>query len=202
MNIDSKKTPFSDVLWQQLSGASATDVCTRAKVRSTENNNYEISFLNKFYRTSCADRQILDPSGNPVKSGDFVLLLLTYLLNAKDIALQNIWVSEKDLPQGSFFFRGPHSLPTQQFLKRYGDDAKSFIALGESNGGTVMPGYGDACIRLQVLSRIPMACILWVGDDEFPARLNYMFDPTVVHHFALDVILAMVYSVVHTVVPR
>lgn len=202
MNIDSNKTAFGDTLWKRLSESSAIDLCIRAGARLSGDNIFEVIFLGKPYRAVCAERLVLDPTGNPVKSGDFVLLLLTYLLNVKDIALRNEWVSEKDLPGGSFFFRGPHALPIRKFLSLFETDARGFISLGESFGGTEMPGHGDACIRFQVLPRIPIACVLWTADEEFPARMTYLFDPTITQHFALDVVLAMVFSVVHAILPR
>jgi hypothetical protein len=202
MNIDANKTAFSDSLWARLAQADPVDVCRRAGITQTGDTVYDIPFVYKTYHASCVNKIITDPAGLPVKSGDFVLLLLTYLLNAKDIPLKNEWVSERDLPGGNFFFRGPHALPTTQFLKLYGSDIKGFNTVMTTAGATIVPGQGDACVRIQALPRIPVCFVLWAGDEEFPARFNYLFDPTVADHFALDVLLALAYSITYALFPK
>jgi hypothetical protein len=52
--------------------------------------------------------------------------------------------------------------------------------------------YGDASLRLQPLPRVPLVCILWVQDEEFPAGVSYLFDPTADSHLRLDAVLGMV----------
>jgi hypothetical protein len=202
MNIDANKTAFSDSLWARLVQIDPGDVCRRADVNQQSIGIYEIPFLNKLYHASTIDKIITDASGIPVKSGDFVLLLLTYLLNVKDIPLKNEWVSERDLPGGNFFFRGPHALPTTQFLKLFGSKPKEFISMMTSMGATVVSGQGDACVSMQTLPRIPVCFVLWAEDEEFPARFNYLFDPTVAEHFALDVLLALTYSITYALFPK
>lgn len=48
------------------------------------------------------------------------LFVVHYLLHAKAVDLRNIWISEKDIPGGAIFFRGPHEIPTDRITKRYG----------------------------------------------------------------------------------
>jgi hypothetical protein len=42
----------------------------------------------------------------------FYLFIIHYLLKSKEIEISNEWISEKDLPGGTTFFRGPHVIPT------------------------------------------------------------------------------------------
>ena len=52
--------------------------------------------------------------------------------------------------------------------------------------------FGDASLRLQPLPRVPLVCILWEEDDEFPARVSYLFEATTDAQLPVDVILGMV----------
>ena len=55
-----------------------------------------------------------------------------------------------------------------------------------------MPEYGDLGLEFQALPRVPVACVLWVEDEEFPARVSFLFDPSIESHLQLDVVLALV----------
>ena len=39
---------------------------------------------------------------------------------------------------------------------------------------------------------MPLAYVLWKGDEEFPARIGFLFDSTIQDYFTLDVIWCMV----------
>jgi hypothetical protein len=91
------------------------------------------------------------------------------------------------------FYRGVHSLdmfknPLEETFGRCPDD---FLQAGLSIGG-VKADYGDVGLKFQALPRIPVLFILWTADDEFPAKANILFDPTIEHHLALDTIWGVV----------
>jgi hypothetical protein len=94
------------------------------------------------------------------------------------------------LPSGVFFFRGLHSLPTEQVAASFGEGAESFLRAGRELGGDSVE-WGDACIELQVLPRIALRVVLWLGDDEFPARASMLFDRLVDEHMPLDALRCM-----------
>ena len=57
---------------------------------------------------------------------------------------------------------------------------------------TAMPEIPIRHRRIQALPRVPVACVLWVEDEEFPARVSFLFDPSIESHLQLDVVLALV----------
>ena len=90
------------------------------------------------------------------------------------------------LPGGSF--PGDFQKSTGRKFGRRPDD---FFEAGLSLGG-VRVNYGDGGLIFQALPRIPVLCVLWAGDDEFPAKVNMLFDPTIEQHLALDTIWGLV----------
>ena len=48
--------------------------------------------------------------------------------------------------------------------------------------------YGDASLQLLPLPRIPISLTLWLEDDEFPARVDIMFDSTCELQLPTDII--------------
>ena len=122
------------------------------------------------------------------------LLIIQYLLNARDIGIKNEWISEKDIPGGTTFFRGPHEIPTHMISNRFANDLKEFKSCCEQLGGTPT-GMGDAGYRFRMLPRIPVALTYWIGDEDFPAEARILFDRTITRHLATDIVFLMAVSV-------
>ncbi len=60
-----------------------------------------------------------------------------------------------------------------------------FIERGLRFGAEIVQ-YGDAAVRLFPLPRVPVTIILWLEDEEFPARANLLFDSTVDYQISLS----------------
>jgi hypothetical protein len=118
-------------------------------------------------------------------------MVLVYLTEAKEIKPTHTWISEKDLKGGSTFFRGPHSLQVEELEDLYGKDPDAFLKAGKKLGGNEIL-YGDKGFALEVLPKVPLAYILWKGDEEFPPRIGILFDSTIESHLPLDMIWCLV----------
>jgi hypothetical protein len=53
------------------------------------------------------------------------------------------------------------------------------IKRGKALGSELVSGYGDASIRIYPLPRVPITLVLWLEDEEFPAKVDLFFDSTV-----------------------
>ena len=184
-------------LWNELSSKEVSEVCFRASVRYDEAQGcYLIPFLNQTYGCYPENRLIkpLDGGDQHKLSFQFYLVLLTYLLRVQSIGLTGRMVTASEIKGGDFFFRGPHALFTRPLEKRFGNDAKTFLETGLGLGGSETE-FGDVSFRLWPLPKIPLGYILWLVDEEFPARVVITFDSSVGEHFPLDVIWALVNQV-------
>ncbi len=121
----------------------------------------------------------------------FTLMVLVYLTGAKEIKPEHKWVSEKDLKGGFSFFQGPHSLQVRELESLYGKNPEAFLNAGRKLGGKEVL-YGNKAFTLNVFPRIPLAYLLWEGDEEFPPKIRVLFDSTIQSHLPLDVIWCMV----------
>jgi hypothetical protein len=118
------------------------------------------------------------------------LLLLIYLIRSTEIEPSGRWINEKQLPGGSNFFTGPHHLPTDILEKRYGTDVEMFRRHADQLEGKPLD-FGDAAFAFEPLPRIPLACVLYAADEEFPARVTFLFDSTIEYQLPLDIVLAL-----------
>jgi hypothetical protein len=80
-------------------------------------------------------------------------------------------------------------------IERFGTAPEKFLDVGIVLGGSRI-AYGDVAIEFLALPRIPVGCVLWAEDEEFPARVTFLFDSSIHAHLPLDVVLALVRSVV------
>lgn len=181
-----------DHYWQELSALDPDDVCQRALVSFQASHGYQILFLNQ--AVVCHPEATLirrmDSPEKPLSFQEY-LVLLVYLLQAQDRPLEGKKVSERELPGGELFFRGPHALLKEPLEKKFGLNPKRFLQSGLGLGGRET-GHGDASFELQVLPRIPVEYILYVEDEEFPSQISINFDSSISRHLPLDVIWALI----------
>jgi len=183
--------------WEKLSKLHPTDVCNRTEaVYNPSREGFVLGVFNLRYLILPKGKKILRTEWNDQTVEEeldpfFYLMTLYYLIEAKDVKPAHRWVSEKDLKGGSTFFRGPHRLHVEELETLYGKDPEAFLRAGIRLGGSEIL-FGDRGFALEVFSKVPLAYVLWKGDDEFPARVNVLFDPTIESHLSLDVIWGMV----------
>jgi len=192
--------PLGDKQWKELQNLEPADVCRRTCARFDQQGVYAVDFMEKEYRLSIDKERTEGPDGEALASdSELQLLLLTYLLSAQEVPFSGKRISEKDIPGGELFFRGPHALPTTPLIERFGRNPEKFLEIGTALGGKRC-AYGDVAIEFLALPRIPVACVLWAEDEEFPARVTFLFDSSIDSHLPSDVVLALVRSVVKLLV--
>ena len=118
------------------------------------------------------------------------LFIVYYLLNSKDINISKEWISEKDIPGGPTFFRGPHKIPTHVIEYRYDNKINEFREVCEKLQGVSL-NMADAAYAFKIAPRIPVVVQFWDGDEEFPAESKILFDKTITEHLSPDIIFCM-----------
>ena len=194
--MEKTNNPGEDKAWEILSTLKPMDVCKAASVAyDAVSTNYQVTSFGMNFIVSMRDKKISSTApGSDVLLGKlgyfFQLSVLWYLVSAKDIACTNKPVKLEHIRGGDIFTRGSHVLPLDSVANKYGKNREGFIEKGRNLGGEIMT-YGDASLRLLPLPRIPVTLTLWFVNDEFPARLDLMFDSTCDIQLSTDVIWAI-----------
>ncbi len=182
---------LDDRLWENLRNSDPDVISHNCSISfDSKERFYKIPVLNEEFAVYSWEEKIAKLPELDINKGNEVeldLFLLHYLLGAKDMPLTDKGVSEKELKGGEMFFRGPHALPVENIIKKYSRDPKGFIKAGTDLGATV-GDFGDASIKLMAAPKIPITYVLWIEDDEFPASVTILFDPTIQEFLPLDVI--------------
>lgn len=175
-------------LWNTLFGMDPVDVCRRSLALYDETSKgFRLPILNQDYFIVPSEQSIRETGSPTSPSPGFHLQLsaVNYLIGAQDIPLAGVWVSERQFPNGPLFFRGPHEMPVRSLEKTFGQDLSAFQKACLSCGGKRVDG-GDIAFELPMFPRLPVRIILWKEDEEFPARICFLFDQTADKHLRLD----------------
>lgn len=179
--------------WGRLSQLHPADVCHRTEaIYHPAEEGFVLPVYNLRYLILPKERRILRMGWNDKPMEEelhpfFYLMVLFYLIHAKEIKPAHLWVSEKDLKGGFTFFQGPHRLQVKTLEDLYGNDPHAFFEAGKRLGGSEIL-YGNKGFALDVFPKVPLAYILWEGNEEFPPRIRNLFDSTIESHLPLDVI--------------
>jgi hypothetical protein len=161
-------------------------------LRSVSREVIGVSFLNARYLVDPVAERITETRPDPSRTltESFQILLLRYLVSAGGEPTGEE-ITEKDLPGGVTFFRGPHALPVAPVAERFGSDLRAFLARGRELGAEAV-SHGDAALRFLPFEKIPVTYVLWKADDEFPASVSVLFDRSIGRWFEPDMIFLLV----------
>jgi hypothetical protein len=193
-----------DELWEALQKADPETISRNCGVSLDHRQElYLITVLDEVYGVSPKDKKITKlPEGDASQEKfrvELTLFLLHYLLGTKNIPLEGKRVSEKELKGGEMFFRGPHALSTQGIIKKFGNNPEGLLAAGVKLKGEKI-GLGDAAIELKAAPMVPINYVLWIEDEEFPASVKILFDPTIQKFLPLDIIYGLTIFTSHRLV--
>ena len=185
--------PGENKAWEILATLDPDDVC-RAGVVSydREAGRYIVRSFGMDFLVAPHDKSISSASpGSDVlltRLGYFFRLsILWYLVSVKDVACSGRLVKLENVKGGEIFTKGSHSLPLDKVAQKFGKDREGFLNKGTGLGGEPAE-FGDASVKLYPFPRIPAVIMLWLEDEEFPARADLMFDSTCGMQLATDII--------------
>jgi hypothetical protein len=114
------------------------------------------------------------------------LVLLHYLLTADGTQVADNWITYRQLPGTCLFEQRFDSLALRSMVTAFGQDLEGFRRAAVSLGGIPMSRTGNASFRFLALPKIPLACILYLGDQEMPSSANILFDASAPHYLPVE----------------
>lgn len=178
--------------FKELMEKDPQEVCGRSGCRFDKTRQcYDLEFWGHVYHIYPREHRIRRLGEDVGAAHEYLyVFLIHYLLTTVKIVAENEWISEKDIPGGSTFFRGPHAVPTDRVTRTYQNDIAAFgRRCRELHGEPVE--MGDAAFRFQITGRLAVVVLYWQGDDDFPPEARLLFDRSVCRFLALDVVFAL-----------
>lgn len=180
-------------LLQQAIGAEALASQTGCKlhIESPEQGAFELTLWQQ-------PVQILFPAWTAIDSNTGQALhvanqalLLYYFLSADGIAPESRWISFGDLPEGRFYNQAFQGYSGNELARAFQNDLEAFQEAATRLGGALLPATpeipGDRSFIFQALPRVAVLTVYWMGDEDFPAAAQILFDATTPHYLPTDV---------------
>jgi hypothetical protein len=123
-------------------------------------------------------------TGDPISTFD--LTMLAYYFDVSDGAsMTNEWIAFNQIEGGMFYAQAFQGYTGDELAKAFGNDADAFMNANEKLGGR-REFFGNLAYSYQVLPRVPLMVVCWLGDEDFPPSYRMLFDSNAHRHLVID----------------
>lgn len=133
--------------------------------------------LGEDYRIDFPDGEVRTAAGGPVDE-HLAILLLLYLTEAGGGPLTGDWIAFEQISGGAGYIGSFRGRVIGPLLRTFGAHPEALTAAAAEMGASPL-GMGDAAVSLPALPRVPIAIVLWAGDEEFAPSASIVFDASV-----------------------
>jgi len=116
--------------------------------------------------------------------------ILHYLLTADGAPVADRWMAFRELPGGNALLTHFEMNTMAPLTAAQGGDLEGFRRAALALGGYPM-GLGDVSFRFLAFPRLPMACVLWLGEEGMPPAINMVFDAAAPHYLHTEDLAAL-----------
>ena len=113
------------------------------------------------------------------------ILCLHYLNSATGEKPRGRLKHFREFKDGAFYEPAFNRRTKEILIAVFGRDPSPMIEAGLTLGGKVLDN-GDAAIELPYFPFLPITCVVWKGDDEFPPEASVLFDETAGFYFSAE----------------
>ncbi len=166
-----------DALRARLAGHDLAGIVERSGARTLGPDRIGLRCLGREYVVSYPDGLVLEADGHLAPETEAILLLL-YLTESTGRALEGRWVAFEQLSGGAGYLASFRGRVVAPLLRAFGSRPKALVPAAVALDGEPLE-LGEASVRLPALPCLPLAYVLWGGDDEFPPSANVVFDASV-----------------------
>jgi hypothetical protein len=161
----------------RLGGHDLAGLVERSGARALGPDRIGLRCLGREYVVTHPEGLVLEADGQPAPETEAILLLL-YLTESTGRALEGRWVAFEQLSGGAGYLASFRGRVVAPLLRAFGSRPKELLPAAAVLDGEPLE-LGDASVRLPALPCVPLAYMLWGGDDEFPPSANVVFDASV-----------------------
>jgi hypothetical protein len=113
-------------------------------------------------------------------------LILTYLVTADGTLPSGRWIAYRELPDGMFYAQAFHGYAETRLVRELGKGGQqAFCQAAERLNGERIE-IGDAGYAFQLLPRVRLGAVYWLGDEDFASRTSILFEDTCTHYMPTD----------------
>jgi hypothetical protein len=166
-----------DALRARLAGRDLDGIVERSGGRALGPDRIGLRCLGREYVVTYPDGLVLEADGRAAPVTEAILLLL-YLTESSGRPVEGHWVAFEQVSGGAGYLASFRGRVVAPLLRAFGPRPQALVPAAAALDGEPLE-LGDASVRLPALPRVPIAYVLWGGDQEFPPSANVVFDASV-----------------------
>ena len=129
------------------------------------------------------------------------IFILHYLQKATGVPLTQRWASFTEIPGGAFYSPVFLQRCRSPLAKFFGSDPELLKSAVEGMKGESLH-LGDVGFKIRAFPFVPLALVLWRGDEEFPAEANLLFDASIPEYLPVEDIVVLAETVVWKLIKK
>jgi len=138
-----------------------------------------LKFLHKDVSTSWPEWGLFfEETGEEVPIQQQVLIL-HYLNGSAGAKVRGEWIAYQEVPDGKFYLDAFLRRAKNPLVQAFGSCPEKLFPVTQAVYGAKRFGQGDHSVVVQAFPLVPVALILWEGDEEFPPEGNLLFDRSI-----------------------
>ncbi len=161
--------------WNELSNIDFNRIGKDNKIPyDKQTQTFYINFMGRDIRVSIPDRSIGQCNGPELGIVEKILIV-HYLMKAQDRELDKQWISFKEIPGGNVYYDAFYKRAIKPLKDSFGNSLEDFCRITQELGWR-KGNIGNASAVCSVFPTLPIAYIIWQGDEEIPSTSNILFD--------------------------
>jgi hypothetical protein len=138
-----------------------------------------IGFLNREVSITWPDLKIAFMDSGEELPIQQQVLLLHYLNGSKGSRVTGEWIAYQEVPDGKFYLDAFLRRAKNPMVQGFGNQPELLVKMATEVYGARPLDQGDLSVSVQALPMVPVALILWKGDEEFPPEGTILFDRSI-----------------------
>lgn len=174
---------------EKLRATAPLEVAYRAGVyyqpESEVSGYFELRCLQRLLRVSYPEGLVWQVDAQGPLGHAMQLVVLHYLTCADGHPLAGRWVTFRELPNGLVYDKAFRARVEPPLLAAFGAEPGRLVKAARALGGNAL-AFGDVAFEFYVLPRLPMAVILYTGDEELSSTVSVLYDGAAGHYLPTE----------------
>ncbi|MDP2662284.1 MAG: DUF3786 domain-containing protein [Dehalococcoidia bacterium] len=155
-----------------------------------DQGRFIVAFFGRRFQVTYPQGEVQEVGFSPPLPLWLQVTTLHYLITADGAQLADQWIAFRDLPGGHILLGNFEMNTLAPLTAALGHDPEGFRQAAQALDGYPM-GLGDASFRFLAFPRLPMACILWTGEEGLPPAVNIVYDGGAPHYLHTEDLAAV-----------
>jgi hypothetical protein len=169
--------PAVEKLVAELGRRDYQELVRRSGAGAPAPDRLAVRCLGQDYLVTYPGGEVTTGSGEAVDE-HLAILLLLYLTEAGGRLVEGRWIAFEQISGGAGYIASFRGRVVAPLLRTFGQRPEALLEAAARLDGSSLD-MGDAAVVLVALPRIPVAFVLWRGDDEFAPSASVVFDASI-----------------------